>query len=104
MDPGQFWVQEEVGRHLQRDDPRCRSGTAQGLLSSGTRKGRCYARNPERTDVWEETSSATTRHQWHKGLRHNMSATFEGGDDNQQRHQRTKQETGATSGKQEDII
>jgi hypothetical protein len=39
-----------------------------------------------------------------KGPRHRMAATSEEGEDNQQQHWRTKQETGAMSGKQADII
>jgi hypothetical protein len=41
--------------------------------------------------------------QWHKGPRLKTTATFEEGN-NWQRHQRTRQETGAMSEKPEDII
>jgi hypothetical protein len=28
--PGKLWILEEIGRHRQKDDPLCRSGTGQG--------------------------------------------------------------------------
>jgi hypothetical protein len=42
--------------------------------------------------------------QWHKEPMRMTEATSEEGVDNRQRHQKTKQETGAMSGKQGDII
>jgi hypothetical protein len=53
------------------------------------------------TDFREETSGTTGMQQRNKGPRHKMVTTSEEGEDNRQRHQRTKQETGATSGKRE---
>jgi hypothetical protein len=97
------WVREEVGHRLQRDDPLCRSGTVQGTWLSGNGQGQCCTRNPERTDVQEETSGEIGRHQLHKEPRCKTAATSEDGDDNRHRHQRTKQETGATSGKHDHI-
>jgi hypothetical protein len=42
---GRWWVQEEVGRCLQMDDPPCRLCSIEGTLTSGTRQGRCCTRN-----------------------------------------------------------
>jgi hypothetical protein len=50
-----------------------------------------------------EMPGKTGRHQWCKEPRHETAATSEEGEDNRQRHQRTKQETWAMSGKREDI-
>jgi hypothetical protein len=60
-DPGQWWVPEEIGCRQQRDDPPCKSGTAQGTRSSWTRPGQCSTRDPERPEVREESSGATGR-------------------------------------------
>jgi hypothetical protein len=59
--------------------------------------GQCLKGNLEKTDVREETSGETGRHQWTKEPRLKKAATSEEGEDNRQRHQRTEQETGATS-------
>jgi hypothetical protein len=32
-DPGRLWTAEGTGRHTQRDDASCKSGTAQGTRS-----------------------------------------------------------------------
>jgi hypothetical protein len=69
MDPGEGWVLEEVGHHLQRNDLLCRSGMAQGTQSSGTRQGQCCKRNPGRMDIWEEMLAATEMQRCHKELR-----------------------------------
>jgi hypothetical protein len=74
-DPGQWWVPEEVGRRLQRDDPPCHSCTAQGILFPGRRQGQ------ERMDIREEASSETERHQWNKGPRFKEGTTSEEGED-----------------------
>jgi hypothetical protein len=55
-------------------------------------------------DVRQEMSGETGRHHWNKEPRFKTAALSEEGEDNQQWHQRTKQETGAMSGKQVDII
>jgi hypothetical protein len=59
---------------------------------------------PLKTDVREEKSGATGIQQQNKRLRLKMAATSEEENDNWQWHQRTKQETGATSENQEGII
>jgi hypothetical protein len=58
-EPGRWYIPEEVGRRLQRGDPTCQSSTAYETLLSGTRQGQDSSRNPERTDVREETSGET---------------------------------------------
>jgi hypothetical protein len=55
-------------------------------------------------DVLEETLGATGMQQWNKGWRLKTTATSEEGEDNSHRRQKTEQETGATSGKREDIF
>jgi hypothetical protein len=67
------------------------------------RQGQGSTRKPERTGIRGETSEETGRQQGNKEPRPKTAATPEEGDDNLQRHQRTKQETGATSWKREDI-
>jgi hypothetical protein len=42
---------------------------AQGPRSLGTRPGQCCKRNPERTDVWDETSGESGRQHWNKDPR-----------------------------------
>jgi hypothetical protein len=54
-------------------------------------------------DVREETLDETGRHPWSKEPRLKRAAVSEEGEDNRRQHQRTKQETGATSGKRECI-
>jgi hypothetical protein len=66
-------------------------------------QGQDCAKNPERTDVRDETSSETRGHQRNKEPRLKTAATSAEGGDNRQGHQGAKQETGATSGKREDI-
>jgi hypothetical protein len=46
----------------------------------------------------------TGMHQWNKRPRCKMAAMSEEGEKNWHEHQRMKQETGATSGRHEDII
>jgi hypothetical protein len=53
-DPGRWWVPENVGYHPQRDDPPCRSGTAQGTLSSGTRQGQWCTKNQNGWTFWKK--------------------------------------------------
>jgi hypothetical protein len=67
-------------------------------------QGQCCKGHVDKMDVREQTSGETGRHHWNKELRLKTAATSEEGDDKRQRHQRTKQETGATSGKREDIV
>jgi hypothetical protein len=69
MDPGQWWVPEEVGCHPQRNDLLCPSCTTRGTQSSGTRQGHFCMRNPKRMDIQEETLGETRVHQWNKGPR-----------------------------------
>jgi hypothetical protein len=66
-------------------------------------QGQCCKRNLEQADVWEETLGATGMQHWNKGPRCNPAAASEEWDNIRQLHQRTKQETRATSGKR-DII
>jgi hypothetical protein len=37
LDPGQWWVAEEICRRLQKDDPPCHCCTAKGRMMSATR-------------------------------------------------------------------
>jgi hypothetical protein len=60
MDQGQQGVSGEVHCCLQRGDPLCIPAWC---------KGQGCIKNLERTDVREETSGKTRRHQWNKGLR-----------------------------------
>jgi hypothetical protein len=64
-------------------------------------RGHCLKGNLEKTDLREETSGDTGRHQWNKEPRLKKHLTSEEGEDNRQLHQRTEQETGITSGKQD---
>jgi hypothetical protein len=66
-------------------------------------EGHCCKGHVDKMDVREETSGETGRHHSNKEPRLKTSATFEEGD-KRQRYQRTKQETGATFGKREDIV
>jgi hypothetical protein len=75
MDPGLWWVMEEVGCCLQRNDPPCHSCTVQGTWSSGHRQGQRCTRNPERMDIQEVTLGKTGMQQWHKELRPKGAAT-----------------------------
>jgi hypothetical protein len=75
MDPGQWWVPEEVGRCLQKDGPlhsiRDMSYRTNGQteMTKKTRHRQCCKMNPDRRDVQEETSGATRMQQWNKGQR-----------------------------------
>jgi hypothetical protein len=53
------WVPEEIGPLPQRDDPPCRSGTAQGKLREKLDQAQCGTRNFEKTDIWKEASAET---------------------------------------------
>jgi hypothetical protein len=75
MDAGRLWVLEEVGRHLQRDDPLGHSCTAKGTWLLLRRQGQGCTKNPERTDVQEETLGETGRHHCNKGPTHETAAT-----------------------------
>jgi hypothetical protein len=55
-------------------------------------------------DAQETTTDVPGRQQWNKELRMKGVAVGEEGEDNQQWHQRTKQETEGTSAKREDIV
>jgi hypothetical protein len=55
LDPGTLCTAEGIGRSRQEDDPQYESGTVQGTRSQEIRPGQCGIRNPERTDVREET-------------------------------------------------
>jgi hypothetical protein len=74
----------------------------QGTRLSGSRQGQGCTRNPERKDILDETSDETRRHQGNKEPSLKTAATSEEGDDNRQRHQSMKQETGARSWERED--
>jgi hypothetical protein len=50
-DPGLGWVPEEFVHRPLRSDPPCRSGTARGTRSSGTRQGQCGMRSSKRADA-----------------------------------------------------
>jgi hypothetical protein len=50
------------------------------MLLVGIRQGQSCTKNPERMDVWEETSGKTGRHQWNKGLRLKEATTSEEGE------------------------
>jgi hypothetical protein len=65
-----LWILEEVCCHLQEDDLPCRSGMAKGTQLQGIQPGKCGARNPEKMDIWEETSAEAVMQQWHKELLH----------------------------------
>jgi hypothetical protein len=93
-------VLEEVGYHLQRDDPLVHR--VRNMVIRDQSRTMLYKRARKDT-FWEETLGKTGRHQWHKELRCKMTVTSEEGKDNQQRHQRMKKETGVASGKHEDI-
>jgi hypothetical protein len=54
-------------------------------------------------DTQEETTDTPGRQLWIKGPKHNPAATSEEKDDNQQWHQKTKQKTGNTSQKCDDM-
>jgi hypothetical protein len=62
----------------QSNDPPCHSCTTQGTRLSGTRQGQSCTKNPERTDVWDETLGETRRHQWNKKSRLKGATTSEG--------------------------
>jgi hypothetical protein len=57
------------------DDPEYKIGTAPGTQSQEIRAGQCYAGNPKRTDVREETLEWPGMQQWHKGPRPKTEAT-----------------------------
>jgi hypothetical protein len=67
-------------------------------------QGKCCTRNLERTNVRKKQSGATEMQQWHKETRRKTADTTKEGEVNRQLHHRAKQETGATSRKQGDII
>jgi hypothetical protein len=60
-DPGKLWIPEEIGHCRQKDDPPCRSGTAQGTRSWRTvcrtgkteesDQGQSCKKNPERRTI-----------------------------------------------------
>jgi hypothetical protein len=54
-DPGKLWTAEEIGSIRLKDDPEYKCGTAQGTQSQEIRPGQCGTRNPETTDIREET-------------------------------------------------
>jgi hypothetical protein len=62
--PGKLWIPEEIGRHRQKDNPPCRSGTSQETL-----QGQGWTRNFGKTDAREETSGESGRQHWNKGPR-----------------------------------
>jgi hypothetical protein len=77
MDPGQWWVLEEVGCSLQMDDPPYRSGTEQRTWSSGTWNGQFSIKNPERADGQEEMTDGPRMQQRNKEPRPQRTITSE---------------------------
>jgi hypothetical protein len=76
----------------------------QRTLLPRAKQEQCCKINPERVDIQEEKSGMPEIQQWHKKPRHNTAAMYEGGEDNRRWLQRMKQETGATSENQGNII
>jgi hypothetical protein len=58
---GNWWVPEEVGHHLQRDDMPCRSDTA---IRDKART--VLYKEPGKDNVWEEASGTVRMEQWYK--------------------------------------
>jgi hypothetical protein len=88
---GELWTTEGIGCSWQEDDPKYKSGTVQGTRSQEIQSGQCGTRNPERTDVREETLEGPGMQQWHNGPRSETAAT------RQQANNEPRHKTGAAS-------
>jgi hypothetical protein len=106
MAPGRWWVSAEVGRCPRTVDTPCHSYTAQRTLSIWSRQGQTCNRSTETPlkplDDRKKTGGSRMQ-KCNKRPRSKAATTSEEGKSNRQLHERTKQETGAMSGRREHI-